>query len=254
MQNERTPQGTTASVAPSAAPGQTVGTRGLPQQPAAAGTATPSAAPDPAGTLQAGTGDPGALRAFFMANRGRGQEYAQTLGSKVEGELSAAEKGLPGLTQEVDRVGASSNAGTNQVSLDPALAQKREDLLSPARADVGLLGKGAEGQASLLSQGAGPGYTPTMGAMDAWLLSSAGFNAKPYQDRLAALEKQSPYRLKPDIATGLIPPGSGGGGSPADPRSPQPEPTNQYPWDPRMPSKNPYPWDPTAPGRRKDPR
>jgi len=191
-----------------------------PTDPAAPGTPSPGSSPTP---LQAGTGEPGALRAFFMANRESGKEQAQMLGGGISGRLSDAEQRLPGLTQESPAV----PQGGVPPALDPGIAKQRDDLLSPLRDDINLLGRGPEGQATLLAKNAGPGYTPTMGALDAWLLSAGGLDPAAYQERMAKLDAMSPYRTTPVVPPGRVipprtPPDRGRTGGPTPDRGKDP--------------------------------
>lgn len=202
-----------------------------PTTPAAPG-AGPSPAAPTATPLQAGSGDPGTLRAFFLANREAGQRQADALGSDLNKRLTEAEQKLPGLTQEAP----PTPQGQNPADLDPGLAKQREDLLSPIRDDINIAGQG--GGSQVLAKGAGPGYTPTMGALDSWLLQGAGFNVDPYRARLSALEGQSPYRIKGEAA----------------PQRPDGTPPPKPDWDQR-PEERPQPdWDqrPRYPRRGND--
>lgn len=200
--------------------------------------------PSPAQQAQTGTGEPGAYRAFFEANRGAGQQLFQGLADDISKRIDEAGGRFGALPTQVPTWTAPPNPQVTVGQLEPWLQggpkgihadptgrlvsdettpnpeniQSRAEITQPISADLARLGQGAEGFQTLLGQ-KGPGYTGAMGRLDSWLAAAASDPAriKELQDRLAGLGAE-PAGPPPGAAPSAPAiPGGGGGDQPAAP-------------------------------------
>jgi hypothetical protein len=185
----------------------------------------------PAAGSPTGTGDPGALRSFFEANKGAGQAVFGGLADSISQRISDAESQFRQLPLETTTTtpGTAPSAsfthgafhaptvtpGTPAVTTTTPSTEHldaRQAIIKPISDDLARLGQGAEGYQALLTQGAGPGYTPGMGRLDSWLAAGAADPARvqELQSRLSGLGAEQPA-AQPKPSTDTLDPWLRGG-------------------------------------------